>query len=556
MTADILAAQSGDSEAFTRLVRSHANMVCAIATAIVGDIRAGEEVSQEVFVQAWTGLKNLNNPAAFSGWLRQLTRNRAHDAVRKQARLREDSGVEALHALADPSADVGERIDADHQERAMWHALDTLDPNQREVLVLFYREGQSVRQVATLLEVAEATVRKRLSRARQELREETQIRLSTRLAQSAPGASFVAGVSAALAIAAPSSAHAATGGLAVIGLKGLFSGALLGGSLGLAGVWFGYRQAARSDDEVLKARVRRIAIAQGLAVVFASLCFIALPPVPGTLIGMPVLVAVMGATIFALGRPNLGGMLGLFGGCASGLAGAALGLHFGGVMDGWLAAALLVQMVCFLSVPLAAGFAVSQRFGIQLRWWFAGALGWILAAPFLAMGGPIASWLAGPTPLAGAVGLSVAAGVFEETSRYGLYRLIHRFHGPLEGHRAVVLGLGHGGVEALLFGLGALAWILSGADTLDPSSHALFGLSRLPLMLIHVGFTLLIWRAIREHSALWWLVAVVAHIGLDLAAFASPIVFEQAGMWPGALLIVGMAGVSMQLIRHALHGQR
>jgi DNA-directed RNA polymerase specialized sigma24 family protein len=67
MTADVLAARAGDADAFTRLVQAHASTVCAIATAITGDPRAGEEVSQEVFVHAWTGLGGLRNPASFGG---------------------------------------------------------------------------------------------------------------------------------------------------------------------------------------------------------------------------------------------------------------------------------------------------------------------------------------------------------------------------------------------------------------------------------------------------------------------------------------------------------
>lgn len=69
----------------------------------------------------------------------------AHDALRMKVRLREDAGSEALDALQDRSADVGAHLYADYQERAMWLALDTNDPSHRELLVLFYRKGQSAR---------------------------------------------------------------------------------------------------------------------------------------------------------------------------------------------------------------------------------------------------------------------------------------------------------------------------------------------------------------------------------------------------------------------------
>ncbi|MCO4747309.1 MAG: hypothetical protein KC912_21095 [Proteobacteria bacterium] len=108
MTADVLAARRGDVGAYARLVESHASVVCAIATAIAGDVRLGEEISQEVFVAAWTGLPKLRNPAAFSTWLRQLARNRAKDALRRRSRRREDFDIGALERLADPGQPPGD----------------------------------------------------------------------------------------------------------------------------------------------------------------------------------------------------------------------------------------------------------------------------------------------------------------------------------------------------------------------------------------------------------------------------------------------------------------
>jgi len=348
------------------------------------------------------------------------------------------------------------------------------------------------------------------------------------------------------------SGHAAGLGLRALGATGLLSGSLVGGSLGLAGVVMGYRQAKKGVDFDRQRALKRMAIAQGVAVIVACVLMLLLPPIAGTMIAIPMLVAVLSGTVLATGAPRLGGLAGLSIGTLGGVSGAAMGLHWGGAMDGWLAAALLLQLICFVSVPLALGFAVSRQFGVQLRWWFVGALGWVFAAPFLALGGPIASAVVGPSPLAGAIGLSVAAGLAEESSRYGLYRLIHRFWGPLEGHRAVVLGLGHGGVEALLFGLGAMAWILSGGQQMDPGSHALFGLSRLLLLLGHVGFTMLIWRAVSRRDLRFWMLSVLAHIGLDLAAFAGPIVLPNAGLPLAGATILAWAVLSAWMIRAAI----
>jgi RNA polymerase sigma factor (sigma-70 family) len=226
---DVLAARRGDPTAFARLVHGNTNAVCAITTAILGNARAGEEVGQEVFVCAWQGLGKLEDPDRFGAWLRGIARNRAREALRSKAQRREVVG-EVLAALADPAPDPGERLDGERQEAALWAALEGLDEDHREVLVLYYREGQSVEQVARQLELPEPTVRKRLSRARERLRDDVGDRLGQRLTHSAPKvAAFAVAVTAALA---PLPARAAVPALAKV------AGGLLAAALVLsAGTW-------------------------------------------------------------------------------------------------------------------------------------------------------------------------------------------------------------------------------------------------------------------------------------------------------------------------------
>lgn len=215
---DVAAARRGEPEAFGRLVRRHLGAVCAVATAVLGDPAAGEEVAHEAFVAAWSGLGRLAEPERFGAWVRGIARNRAREALRGRARRREVGG-DALGAVPDPSPDPGDRLDGARAEATLWSALQGLDEDHREVLVLYYREGRSVQQVAGQLELPEPTVRKRLSRARERLREGVEERLGERLARTAPrAAAFAAGVGAALA---PRSARAAGLGTALLAAGGL-----------------------------------------------------------------------------------------------------------------------------------------------------------------------------------------------------------------------------------------------------------------------------------------------------------------------------------------------
>jgi RNA polymerase sigma factor (sigma-70 family) len=545
LTATVRAAQQGDAHAFADLVRTHATLVCSLATAVTGDRATGEEVGQQVFVTAWQKLPTLANPDTFVGWLRQITRRRALDA-RRRRQARPQPGPTDPDQLSDPTADLGDRLDAHRREVAMWTALESLDTDHREVLLLFYREGRRVRHVAELLELSEATVRKRLSRAREALRGATEDELAGHLTRTAPGSAFLAAVAAALAAGSPGVAHAGT---AAAGAKVLGAGAAVGASAGLLGVWLGYRQAAPTLSAADRGRLRRHALAQATSIGLGALCMSALPPVVGTLLGMTVVTVGLAGTLVRW-PPHAGRLGGLLVGLLAGVLGASAGLASQGLSFP-TALALHLQLLAFVALPLVAVSAASWHLQVRARWAAAGAGSWLLAAPVLAAG-PVAAgvWL-GDAPWVPGLGLSLAAGIGEELARAGVLLVLWRLVGPVDGRRGVLLGLGHGGLEAVLFGLGALGALAAGPP-MDAASHALYGASRVLLLLGHVGFALGVWRAVSRRSPAWLLGAIVAHVALDLGAFVGPVLWPVAGMWLAGALIVIWAGVSAWLVRQTV----
>ncbi|MBX2804168.1 MAG: sigma-70 family RNA polymerase sigma factor [Myxococcales bacterium] len=216
---DVLAARGGDRSAFERLVRAHMHAVCAITTAVMSSTAAAEEVAQETFVQAWQRLHTLRDPARFGSWVRGIARNRARDARRSRRRRPEDGPDPAV--LPAPHPDPDQRLD----DARLWHVLDDLDEDHREVLVLYYRQDCSVREVARQLELTEPTVRKRLSRARKRLREHVEEHaLHAELQRHAPRAApFAGAVLAGLGLAASRTARAGwrTAALAAAGAGSL-----------------------------------------------------------------------------------------------------------------------------------------------------------------------------------------------------------------------------------------------------------------------------------------------------------------------------------------------
>ena len=194
--------------------------------------------------------------------------------------------------MADPHPAPCEGL-ADAQEQAIAASvIDTLPEESREVLLLYYREGQNSRQVASLLGLQDAAVRKRLQRARERVRAELLDRLDRFARRTAPGAAFTTAVAVALATAAPPAAAAtALGAGALGGAKGLaklglgaFGGAAAGIIGGLSGIWLGVRRYLRAPfDERERRGLVAYGVVSSLLVVGFSLGIVALARVPGWL---------------------------------------------------------------------------------------------------------------------------------------------------------------------------------------------------------------------------------------------------------------------------------
>ena len=278
--AELPAARGGDRAAYGRIVAACQNTVTAVALAITHDVPASEDIAQEAFLSAWQHLKRLQNPSSFLPWLRQITRNLARDHLRaNRHRPLDGEGADiAIELAADPSPTPMQRLVEDEREHAAAELISALPEDSREVLLLFYREGQSSQQVALLLGLSDAAVRKRLSRARQSLREDLLARFGEFAAGSAPGAAFTGIIATALTIASPPAAAKGILGIAAVGgAKTLGKIALgAGGSIAIAligafaGIWLGLRRQLKGaiDEEERQGLIRSAAINSATSVLF------------------------------------------------------------------------------------------------------------------------------------------------------------------------------------------------------------------------------------------------------------------------------------------------
>ena len=243
----VLQFQAGDREAFADLVNEYRNYVAAVTYSATGDFGRSEEIAQQAFVVAWQKRETLREPAKWLGWLRGITRNLLREDFRKQGRPFESSlSLEAADPPVDEQPLPEQQIIDEEQAELLWSVLGEIPENYREPLVLFYREGKSVANVAKLLDLSEDAVKQRLARGRKMLKAEISQLVEDTLFNTQPDSRFSAAVLAAIP-AVTGATTAKAGGSILGGLLSLkFLAFLLGPLIGIAGAIFGSKKSLDS----------------------------------------------------------------------------------------------------------------------------------------------------------------------------------------------------------------------------------------------------------------------------------------------------------------------
>lgn len=179
-TEIIRAAQSGDPEAFERLVRTYDQSVLRIALNVLRSPEDARDVYQEAFLRVYRNLHTFRFDCSFHTWLYRIVTNICLDHLRKRKVRREEPSV---LATADGLVDRMERLEEEaahaDPERTMYNrqlggritaALDKLTPRERVVFELRHFQGLRLRGIGDVLGTSEEAAKNCLFRATQKMR--------------------------------------------------------------------------------------------------------------------------------------------------------------------------------------------------------------------------------------------------------------------------------------------------------------------------------------------------------------------------------------------------
>ena len=292
--ADLVAATlAGNRDAFGHIVSRYQSLICSLAYSATGSLGQSEDLAQETFITAWKHLRHLREQTKLRAWLCGIARNRINNSLRREGRepLRDAEQLDVVAKSASSAPLPHDQTISKEEEAILWRSLERIPETYREPLVLFYREHQSIENVAAALELSEDAVKQRLSRGRKLLHEQVAAFVEGALERTNPGRTFTIGVLAALPLTLSTSAKAATLGVAAAkggaaaksaGAAGMLA-VIFAPLLVVFGNYIGYRvglEEAASEEErgfIQRFYGRILLVTIGLTGAFAATLFLLRP---------------------------------------------------------------------------------------------------------------------------------------------------------------------------------------------------------------------------------------------------------------------------------------
>lgn len=175
-TALVKQAQNGDRNAFSELVRTHAQGVLNVIYHMCGDMLIAEDAAQETFIRAWQNLSSYRPQTPLRNWLYRIAFNAGLDLLRKNRRILPDD-IEDLN-LTDGQPSPESLVSQQERTTLVRKAILTLPDASRAVLVLREYEGLSYQEISSTLDIPVGTVMSRLNYARNLLKAKLKPQLS------------------------------------------------------------------------------------------------------------------------------------------------------------------------------------------------------------------------------------------------------------------------------------------------------------------------------------------------------------------------------------------
>ncbi len=159
-----------DSEAFKEILDKYGNKLLRTCYLILKDEKEAEDVVQETFLRVYKHIHKFKGESSFYTWIYSIALNQCRDRMKKSKRLISVENIKKYLHL-DYRDDTENNAIKNIERQSIRDIIDELPSKYREVLILFYFSDMSIKEISTILNQKEGTIKSNLSRGRNILKE-------------------------------------------------------------------------------------------------------------------------------------------------------------------------------------------------------------------------------------------------------------------------------------------------------------------------------------------------------------------------------------------------
>jgi RNA polymerase sigma factor (sigma-70 family) len=163
---------AGNQSAYTDLIKRHQRFAFTLALRFAKNREDAEEITQDCFVKAYRSLSSFQRQAKFSTWLYSIVYTTAMSTLRKK-RVETSSIDDEDNGIQLKGKAGSDENNAENKSRSFYlnQAIGQLLPDDATIITMFYKGEQSLEEIAQVLGMEANTVKVKLFRARQRLKE-------------------------------------------------------------------------------------------------------------------------------------------------------------------------------------------------------------------------------------------------------------------------------------------------------------------------------------------------------------------------------------------------
>ena len=175
----VIYAQKGNQQAITALYNLSYKPAYAVAFKMTGNEDDAFDVLQDAYIKAFNSLDQLTDPSGFIPWFNKITANKCRDFLRSKKNvimfsdMEYDNGEDSFELEFEDESTAfqpEERADYSDTKRLVAEMLDNLPADQKMVLLMYYVQEMSIKEIAEALDISENTVKSRMSYGKKKMR--------------------------------------------------------------------------------------------------------------------------------------------------------------------------------------------------------------------------------------------------------------------------------------------------------------------------------------------------------------------------------------------------